>query len=181
MKSVFEKIAKYALISGILNILFGGLVLVMPALMMQSVVYILATYAIIMGIVRIVAHFRDRQQGNISFSFVSGSLYSITGIVMLIFTKAILSILPVFLGIFLILGGVIRLAEVFGATAGGWQRITLILMAVMLMIGGFIIVANPFTSALFLFQVFGILVIVQGTGEVLSFFSFKRVGKQSKE
>lgn len=182
MKNVFEKVAKYVLISGVLCMLFGGFMLALPALMMQSVVYVLAAAAIIMGTVRIVAHFRERQQGNISFNFISGSLYIITGIVLLIFTKVILSILPVFLGILLVLGGVVRLAEVFaGTAAGGWQRITLLLMAILLITGGFVIIANPFISALFLFQVFGILVIVQGAGDILSYFTFRRISKQSRE
>lgn len=178
MRNIFEKLAKYALLRGILYIALGVLMLLMPETVMQVIVYVLAGYAITMGVINIVAGLRDKTAGALGFDFVSGAMLIVLGVVMIIFTKGILSILPIFLGVMLVIAGIARLAEAVGGGPGlGAPRILLIILAVLIIIGGIVVVVNPFTSAVILFQVFGGLVVVQGIGEVISYFTFKRISK----
>ena len=178
MRSIFEKLAKYALLRGIVYIAFGVLMLLAPQTVMNTIVYILAGYAIAMGALNIFAYFRERPAGFMDFNLVSGVMLVVLGVVMIIFTKAILSILPIFLGVLLILGGIARLAEAISATSQlGGAKILLIVLGLLIIIGGIVVVANPFGSAVLLFRAFGVLVVVQGIGEVASYFSFRRLGK----
>lgn len=178
MRIVFEKLARYALLRGILYVALGVLMLIAPAIVMQMIVYILAAYAIIMGVINIVAYLRNRQEGEVSFGLVTGGLLIVLGIVMIVFTKAILSILPIFLGALLILAGVSRLVEAIGGgTALGTPRILLIILAILIIIGGLLVILNPFSTSVLLFQVFGLLVILQGVGEFIAYFTFKKSDK----
>lgn len=175
MRGVFGKLAKYALIRGVLYVALGILMVVAPEVVMQVIVYILAVYAIIMGVINIAAHLRSRGEDASSFGLITGVLLVVLGIVMFIFTQAILSILPIFLGALLILAGVSRLVEAIGGGSSlGGPRILLIILALLIIIGGLLVIFNPFSTAVLLFRVFGILVIVQGVGELISFFTFRK-------
>ncbi|MDL2327994.1 DUF308 domain-containing protein [Ruminococcaceae bacterium OttesenSCG-928-A11] len=179
MRNLFEKLARYALLRGVLYIALGVLMLIAPEPVMQVIVYVLAGYAITMGIINIVAGLRDQTAGALGFDFVSGAMLIVLGVVMIIFTRGILSVLPIFLGVMLVIAGIARLAEaVGGGPQMGASRILLIVLAVLIAAGGIVIIVNPFTSAVILFQVFGALVVMQGVGEVISYFTFKRIGKQ---
>lgn len=180
MRNIFEKLAKYALLRGILYIALGILMLIAPQVVMHVIVYILAAYAIIMGIINMVAYLRNRRDGVGGFGLVTGVLLIVLGIVMIIFTRGILSILPIFLGALLILAGVSRLIEAIGGGSGlGTPRLLLVIIAILVIIGGFLVILNPFSTSVLLFQIFGIIAIIQGVGEVISYFTFRKAGKDS--
>lgn len=178
MRNLFDTLAKYALLRGILYIALGVLMLAAPQTVMHIIVYVLAAYAIAMGIINIVAWLRERKEGSAGFGLVSGVMLVVLGVVMIIFTKGVLSILPILLGAMLIIGGVVRLAEALGGGPDlGRPRIFLIVLAALITIGGIVVIVNPFGTSVLLFRAFGALVIVQGVGELTSYFTFKNIKK----
>ena len=80
-----------------------------------------------------------------------------------------------YLGVLLIIGGLSRLIEGVGGGVTGFPRVLLIVLGVAILIGGFLVVTNPFSSAVFLFQIFGAFVVVQGISELASYFTFKQM------
>ncbi|NLW79465.1 MAG: hypothetical protein GXY32_08660 [Ruminococcaceae bacterium] len=178
MRPVFDKLAQSALLRTILYIVLGVLVLIAPALVMNIIVYLIAAVAIIMGIINLVGYFRGRTQGDSGFGIVSGVLLVVFGIVLIIFSGAIISILNIFLGALLILGGAVNLARTFnsGKTVGR-QNIFLIVINILVIIGGILIIFNPFGAAVILFRVFGAVLVIMGVSELVTFFVYRKLGK----
>lgn len=178
MRTVFDKLAQSALLRTILYIVLGVLVLIAPTLVMNIIVYLIAAVAIVMGIINLVNYFRHRTEGDSGYGVVSGVLLVVLGIVMLIFSGAIISILNIFLGALLILGGAVNLARAFssGRTLGR-QNIFLIIVNILVIIGGILIIVNPFGAAVILFRVFGAVLVVMGISELVTFFVYRQLGK----
>lgn len=178
MKAVFNSLSKYALARAILYIALGILMLVAPETIMSVIVYILAAYVLVMGALNIVNYFRYREAGFMGFELVSGILLAVLGILMFVFTRSIIAILPVFLGVLLVVGGIsnlvgaLRYGRVLGHT-----NVLLVVLDILVIIGGVVVVANPFASAVILFQIFGAVTAALGVGELISYFTYKRMGK----
>lgn len=182
MRAMFDKLAKFALLRGALFVGLGVLMLAAPESVMKAIVYVLAAYSIVLGILNIVAFYRGRTRVFFGYDFISGAMLILLGVVMIIFTKGILSVLPIFLGVLLILGGVARLIEALGGAAGmGGPRAVLLVLAVLLIAGGVVVIANPFTTSVILFQVYGALVVLQGISEVTSYFAHRKAARDSEE
>lgn len=178
MKTVFEGLAKYALLRAVLHIALGVLMLLAPQAVMNVIVYILATYVVALGVINIVDYLRHRREQASSFGLVSGILLLVLGAVMFAFTNAIISILPIFLGVLLMIGGITVLGQAvsYGRLFGRTSILTVVL-SILVIVGGVLVVLNPFSSAVLLFQVFGVALVVMGVGELVSFFSYRSYAK----
>lgn len=175
MKTLFNKLAKYALLRSIVYIALGVLMLIAPDAVVNTIVWLLAGYVILMGALYIFNYLRNRKLANMDFEFVSGILLVVLGVVIILFAKPIISVLPVFLGILLVLGG----ASSFVQATGGFQEtgkkgIFLLVFSALIVVGGIIVIVNPFQSALVLFQIFGVFTVAMGINDLIAYFIFKK-------
>lgn len=89
---------------------------------------------------------------------------------MLFFAPAIASILPILLGLAIICNGIFQLIMGLNMKSTPW-----LIYSVLLLIGGIVLLFNPFASLLVLFQIFGVILIVMGVSEAISFFKLKKM------
>lgn len=179
MRIIFQKLAQYALLRAVIYIALGIVMLIWPQTVMNVIVYILAAYAIVMGLVTIISAVRSRQTSDdFGYSLTTGILMLALGAVLIIFTQAILSILPIFLGVLLILGGAFNLAQALSAGRSiGKTNIFLIFAGILVIIGGVLVIFNPFGAAVILFRIFAAAVIIMGIGEAINYFTYRKISK----
>ncbi len=116
------------------------------------------------------AHKNKKQTGDWGFGLVSGIVFLIIALIVLVFASAIVSILPIILGLVIIANGLFELFFGLNTKSKGWS-----LYSVLLLIGGLILLFNPFKSLMFLFQIFGAILIFMGISEIVSFFRVRKM------
>ena len=99
----------------------------------------------------------------------------IGGAAVIIFKGLLVSLLPILFGMVMLVGGVIKIQSTLGfrrMNAGRWY-LELISAAISVVLG-FLILANPFSTALLLMRVIGVSLIIEGVMDLISRVAYKR-------
>lgn len=181
MRTVFNKLSNHALLRAFVYIILGLLMIIIPQTILHIIVYILAAYIAILGIINIVNFFRCRECSNVGFDLVSGILMVVIGILMVVFATQLVSIMPIFLGILLIISAAANLVQVinYGRMIGK-TNFLLVILNLLVIAGGIIVMVNPFSSAVLLLQIFGGITILSGIAEIIAFFLYRKIGKDTE-
>lgn len=175
MKSFFDKLTQYAILRTVIDVAIGLLMLIFPEQVMSAIIYLIAVYVAVMGVVGIIRYIRNRADGSM-YDLVTGILMIILAAMMVVFTKSLISVLPIFLGAILIIAGVFQLAQGISVKRTvGKVNIVQIVLGVLVIAGGILGLANPFKSAVLLFRVFAITILIMGINELVMYF-FARKG-----
>ncbi|MCG4307130.1 DUF308 domain-containing protein, partial [Enterococcus lactis] len=83
---------------------------------------------------------------------------------------AIVSILPILLGLAVIINSLFQLFFSMNTKAKSWS-----VYSILLLIGGFVLLFNPFKSLMVLFQIFGFILIFMGIQEIINFIRIRRM------
>lgn len=183
MRSVFDKISSHTLLKALIYILLGILMFIFPKTIVSIIVYVLAAYVAVLGVINIINFIRNRDENtSMSFDLVSGILMIVLAIIMLVFKEQLLGILSIFLGVLLILNAATNLAQIIGyGKIAKKQNIFLIILDILVIIGGLVIIFKPFSTTLLMLQIFGIIIIVNGIGELIAYFTYKNISNEVKE
>lgn len=181
MRTVFNKLSAHALLRAAVYIILGVLMILFPQTVSSILVYMLAAYIAILGIINIVNYIRCRDCPSIGFDLVSGILMVVLAVLMVIFSRPLIAILPVFLGVLIIISAAFSLLQAinYGRLMQSYS-ILLIILDLLVIVGGVIVILNPFESAILLLQIFGGITIVTGIGELIAFFTYRKVGKATE-
>ena len=107
-KSV-KKVRNLTILAAAVYIVFGLIMFLWPSEMLSLVGIILGLISLVFGIVRLVLYFtKDRFAAMIAYDLVIGILFSVLGVLVLIFHNSVVSYLSVVFGIFLLIGSIIK-------------------------------------------------------------------------
>ncbi|MFD0898230.1 HdeD family acid-resistance protein [Loigolactobacillus binensis] len=168
-----QALQRYTWLRALVYFIFGGIILLFPHPVFRFGVYAISLYLLISGIFSLINGSRQRNVYTIS-SF-SGVFKIIAALFVLIFAPGIVSILPIFLGVLLLIYGIFKLVETLNrrqfVNVTPWGGI--IYSIVIILAGGFLLF-NPFRSVLFGFQIFGAFLIVMSIGEIVTWWQTRR-------
>lgn len=177
MSNLMEQIRKYALLRVIAYIFFGIIIVMNPNAVFNLAVYFISAYTAIMGLLSIYEGVKiKRATGEYGMSMTGGILLLVLAGVILVFAKGIVSILPIFLGLIIVVVGIIRFIQANNLKnypQVNWK--SLMIYAGITFLAGLVLVFNPFSSLLFLFQLFGAILIFMGISELIAFFQLRKI------
>ena len=161
---------KASIWTAILYILLGLLLAIFPGMSGTIFVWVLAAASAVFGLVHLVRYLRERNTAQAS----GGGLF--LGVIALLFAlfcalrpHAILSFLPLVLGILCLLDGIgkIPIAAAFVQDRSGSLVPALISTALPILLG-ILLIANPFGAARMVIMIFGIGLILDGISELVT-------------
>lgn len=180
MKIIYDQLARYTLLRAALALVLGIVMIVLPQQVVAGIVYLIAACLAIYGIIYFIGGLRSSAGTGASSGVVIGVILAVAAVVMLLFTRQIASILPIFLGALLILAGVAQLIAEIRSQDKGPADIARILLSLLVIAGGILGIVNPFGTLGFLVRILGIVVLLTGLNELIYFFraqSLQRAGK----
>ncbi|MGX6970061.1 HdeD family acid-resistance protein [Vagococcus bubulae] len=165
MSSLFRSIQRHAFSRGIIYLLIGILIVLRPNQLFNMAVYLIAGYNVLLGIINLISSLKNKQNNQISMSI----FYFIIALIIWLFAKPIASILPVFLGILIIIGGATRISRALNLRQYvNISYVPMLIYGVALLIAGIVILFKPFSSLIVLFQFFGIVLALSGISELIT-------------
>ena len=163
------------LFAGVLSLIVGIAALVWPGKTVLVVAIVFAIWLIVSGIFSLVRGFAPGLSGGMRALFIiTGILSLILGIFAIRGEFQELFILSLFIGIGFLFRGFATLFQGFESKEGrGWN----IFFGVVMLLGGFVVLAWPGISLVTLTWVVGIWLIVIGIYEIIAAFSVKSAAK----
>lgn len=164
MTDFLKTIQSNAILQAVLFIILGLVLLFFPGITLVAIVYGIGAIFVLSGIISLVAYFKkDSPSYKMSGALTAGIFCLVIALIMFVFPIAIAGFFSVLLGAILILCGIvntIRSIALRGVSTSLWM--VGCILGIITIIGGAIIIWNPFdTSALFI-MILGILFLTNG-------------------
>ena len=157
----------YLLLDG-LWLLAGLVLLIWPRFTAELVCFLLGILCAVYGVVKLFGYFsRDPYRLAFQFDLALGIFLLILGAVLLFSPNALLSLLPVLVGLFTVVSGVFKLQTALDARRfgmGKWWGMLLLSLSVILI--GAVLLVRPFQSALLAIRIMGLAILLSGVQDL---------------
>jgi len=156
LKSMFRT----SIIVSLALILVGIFLIVSPETTLSFVSYGTGIILLITGLIPTINFFINKEnQKYLDISFIFGIIFIIVGIVIIINPKIVASIVPLLIGIWMIINGVIKLYYSILINKAV-KSISSIIISLLILVCGLLLVLNPFGGAVTLTVIIGIFLVV---------------------
>ena len=166
-----------ALLTAVLYVILGLVALILPETMMTILGYLIAVVLIVAGALSMISYLlRDAHQNYYHNDFVYGLVGIALGCIMLYKVEIIISLIPFVLGLLVLFSGCTKLQSVVDMKRleyGNWT-VMLVIAAINVAIG-ILLIVNPFESAVLLFRLLGIGLLLSGiTDFAITFYAARK-------
>ncbi len=183
MNNEQKKLKPKAALYGLICVILGIIDLVNPEKMLNVIAYVLGISAIISGVIFVIIYLlRDVKENLESNDFLSGLIGIVAGIVILLKWREFMSLLPVVLGALIVVSGCMKLQDSIDLRKLDHPAFPyILLLAIVFIIFGSILVANPFKTEIVLMKVIGVTLIITGITDLFVSIFFDSVKKKFRE
>ena len=181
IENVYNRMIIYSILTSILSIIIGLVLIFLPAVSNKVVGIIVGIVFLAFGINSVYKYFHRDGAKIYSLNLIFGVLYSILGIVIIIYPFSVMNFVTVCLGLFIIVNGISKINYGMWLKRGNEESwlVTLVTGTFLVTIG-IMLVFNPFT-ALTLTQIAGAFLIITGVLNLSDTILFKNRAKQIME
>ena len=181
IENVYNRMIIYSLLTAILAILVGLTLIFLPSVSNKIVGIIMGVVILIFGINAVHKYFHRDGAKIYSLNIVFGVLYSILGVVIILYPFSVMEFVTVCLGIFVIINGATKINYGVWLKKGNEDSwLVTLVTGIFLVIIGIMLVFNPFAS-LTLTQLCGAFLIIVGILNVSDTILFKKRAKEIME
>lgn len=165
------------IVIGLAAILLGLVLLILPSLAADVVICGIGAICIIIGLINVVRYFcLDPRAAIVSMTLAVGLIWIGGGILIICLKNFLISILPIFFGVIILLGGIAKIQFTLSFKRMNAARWYLELIgAVVSIVLGALILLNPFSTALLLMRIIGASLLVEGIQDMISCYRFKKL------
>lgn len=167
MRNLLDQLTGQSLLRTVLLGVLGLLLVLIPGTLINIIVFIVGAVIIVAGVLCLYKHVRADgwSFGNLQAWF--GPLLIVGGILLMIFARPLLAILPIFLGLVLVAGGAYYLYTALRSENRNWVQIIIGALAVIV---GLVIVFNPLDTLDTLLRIVGAVLLAACAYELFSYF-----------
>ena len=162
IREYIKKIERYSILISALMVIMSIFLVTYPLKSLEVFVIIFSIIILINGVGYFVSYFTmSKEDRPFSFDIIMGLLTFISGIMILIYRKDLISVFPIILGIWIIVNNLfklqlsINLSSIIG-TNGLW----LVLITTLMIILGITLIINPFESIIAITTLSGLLLLI---------------------
>ena len=176
---VKEKLKPTAAFYGLICVIIGVIDLVNPEKMLNIIAYAIGISAIVCGIIFVIMYMvRDVRYNINNNDFLSGIVAAVIGVMILVKWQELMALVPMILGVFIIVSGCIKLQDCIDLKKlGNSAYPVMLILALVFIIFGAILVANPFESEVLLMRLIGVSLIISGMTDIFASIFFDSIRK----
>lgn len=156
IKKGMNKIFNASVITSVIILVLGIFLFIQPDTIIHMISIILGGIILIPGITSLIDYFKNKYQP----SLISGVITIIIGMILIVNTKLVASILPFILGIYFIVNGINRLQYALQLKKQAIPYSTSLVFSILIIICGILFIINPFEGALVITKVMGVFMII---------------------
>lgn len=175
MVDLIKKIKLNALISAIISIVAGIILIIWPETAVSTICKILGIAAVAIGLCYLIDYVRKGTSTlDIRPDLAQGVMCISIGLIVFFKTELFVSIVPAVLGFLVIMSGAYKFQKAFDYKKLQYTNwVTVLVIALINIVFGFVLVLKPFSAAKVLFMCIGIGFTFSGLTELFIMFRFK--------
>ncbi len=155
IKKGMNKIFNVSIITSVVILVLGIFLLIQPDTIIRMISIILGGIILVPGIISLVDYFKKKYYP----SLISGVTTMIIGLILILNTKLVASILPFVLGIYFTINGINRLQYAIELKKQKMNYVSSLIVSALIIFCGILFIVNPFEGAMVITQVMGIFMI----------------------
>lgn len=177
IKKGMNKIFNVSIVTSVIILVLGIFLFIQPDTIIRIVSIVLGGIILIPGITSLIDYFKNKYQP----SLITGIVTVIIGLILIINTELVASILPFILGIYFIISGISRLQYALELRRQRMNFTTSLVFSILIIICGILFIINPFGGALAITKVMGIFMIVYALLDLTNSILLKREMHEVKD
>ncbi len=183
MQLLFRKGKKGFLSSSILYILLGLVLVLFPQITTQLICYLLGGILCVYGSGHIFGYFSKKERGDLfRYGLLVGMVCISIGLIILLNTEGVISILPMIFGLSMLLGSFFKIQYALNLKEAGYSLWwSVLMMGLVTLMLGILLIFNPFTAAMTLVIFIGISLMIGGATDLWTLSRLLMQAKQAKE
>lgn len=175
MKELFVKIKNLSLITIVAGLAIGILLLLQPGETVQLVSMLCGITVIMLGVGAWISYFSKVKSTILA---ILGTLAIISGIILCVKYKSIISVVLFLFGIFILISGIVDFVSAIEAKRNDLKSwIVSLIMAAATIILSLLVIVNPFDSMLVITRLLGAGLIIYAVMDLISFIQIKKIVK----
>lgn len=175
LMETLKKLSNFILLQAIIYIALGIALLISPQATITTIIYIIAAYLTIQGILNLIQFIRYRKDSaSVNFALVVGVVQIVIAILLFTRPMAVASLFPIAIGIIVLINSISNISRAFEIkkdVGAGW--IPVLLFAIGTGVAAIIMIAFSFQTTIAFAILSGILLIVSGIVDIVTFVSFR--------
>ena len=125
--------------------LVGSVLLLIPGTLNKIIGILIGAALLIVGVLAIIKYTKEKEEGS-NLNLVSGILYSVLGVIIIIYPYSIINLVTICLGVYLVINGLLKLKLSFNLKNVTDKWIGTLIMSIITVILGILLIFNPFAG-----------------------------------
>ena len=179
MRKILSEIKKYSIVVIAITAVLGVLLIAMPDRMLAYTALFVGGAFTACGILALLSYISSVQKSKLTL--VLGLISAVSGIIICIAYRQIISVIVLIIGLFLLVGGIINLVNsfyIFVIRSRSW--LLTVFLAIASIVLGIVSVSNPFDTQTKLVQLIGIGLVVFAVMDLIVFIQIKKAANEVK-
>lgn len=172
MLEYLKKYERNSILGSLLIVLVSILVIVKPTAILTTVILSLGIIAIVDGLIHVISYMgTSKEVKTFSQELFEGFIEIIAGICLISFRNVFISMVPIVIGIWIILKSILKFQLALNLKAAEEKNwISLLIVAIITLILGIIIIANPFKTAVTITIISGVFLLITAISDLIESF-----------
>lgn len=180
MRDFFRQMRLSFLVASILYVILGLVLLIWPGVSATVFCWAFGSLLLAYGAVTILTFFfRDSRAGSFVFELLLGIVAAALGLLVLLRPVVVASVLPVIVGLFILVDGLVNLKRALELRSMMYERWIVPLILSLISVGlGLLVLFHPFLAAEALVMVIGAVFLYTGVSDLWTIFQVSRWTKE---
>lgn len=165
-----NKIFNTSIITSVVILVLGIFLFIQPDTIISMISIILGIMILIPGITALIDYFKTKYNPNL----ITGVITVIIGMILIVNTKLVASIMPFILGIYFVISGITRLQYALELKKQKIKYTTSLCISILIIICGLLFITNPFGGALVITKVMGIFMVIYSVLDIVNAMVIKK-------
>lgn len=176
LKQELSKVWTTTILTSLFLMIIGIMMIIYPDEIISIISIVIGIGIIIAGILAFLKYFREsKEQDFFRFDLIYGVISVLAGTLLIVNPKAVASILPLVLGIWMVINSVIKVQyaltlKQYGNTS--WAKA--MILALITLAGGILLVFNPFEGAAILTQIIGAILVTYAIIDIIDAYMIRK-------
>ena len=173
-----KKLFVSSIISSVVLFVVGLFLVIRPASTLSLISYVLGGILVIIGTTSLVNYYKDKNSVS-TFELIYGVISLIAGLVLILNPKALASLIPFVIGVWILISSLIKLKYIWDLNdnkSKSWT--TSLVITIIMLVLGIVLIFNPFEGAVMITRMIGIFVIIYAILDVVQSSIIKKSVKE---
>ena len=174
MKEKLNKMFLSSILSSTILLVIGLLLFIRPESTLSLISYVFGGILVVIGTNSLINYYKGREYVS-NFELVYGVLSVLGGLVLILNPKAIASLIPFILGVWIVISSLIKLKYSWNLNSSKTKTgMISLIITVLTLILGVILIFNPFEGAVFITKMIGLFLLIYSILDIVQSIIIKR-------